>query len=259
MILVHKGINIFYTDEGSGHAIVLIHGFLENSSMWKDLTPNISKNNRVVCIDLLGHGQSGCLGYIHTMEDLAEVIEAVLKRLNIDSVTLIGHSLGGYVSLAYAEKYINKVKGLCLMNSTAREDSPERKQNRDRAIKAVKQNYKTFVSMAVSNLFALDNREKLSAEITKVKEEALKTPLQGIIATLEGMRIRKDRTAFFKEASFKKLLIIGKKDSVLNYESLIEDTRNTDIEVIEFSDGHMSHIENKEEFTYNILQFIEKI
>ena len=68
-----------------------------------------------------------------------------IKHLNINSVTLVGHSLGGYVSLAYAEKYIDKVKGLCLMNSTAREDSAERKQNRDRAIRAVKQNYKTFL------------------------------------------------------------------------------------------------------------------
>ena len=258
MILVHKGIDIFYKDEGSGAPVVLIHGFLENSSMWNDLIPHISKTHRVISIDLLGHGKSDCLGYIHTMEDLAEAVEAVLNHSNIVSSTFIGHSLGGYVSLAYAEKHTDKVKGLCLMNSTAREDSPERKLNRDRAISAVKQNYRTFVSMAVANLFALDNREKLSKEICFVKEEALKTPLQGIIATLEGMKIRKDRTTFFKEASFKKLQIIGKKDSVLNYESLIDETENTDIETVEFSDGHMSHIENKKEFTYNIIRFIEK-
>ena len=258
MILVHKGIDIFYKDEGSGAPVVLLHGFLENSSMWNDLIPHISKPHRVISIDLLGHGKSDCLSYIHTMEDLAEAVEAVLNHLNIVSSTFIGHSLGGYVSLAYAEKYRDKVKGLCLMNSTAQEDSPERKLNRDRAISAVKLNYRTFVSMAVANLFALDNREKLSKEISYVKEEALNTPLQGIIATLEGMKIRKDRTTFFKEASFKKLQIIGRKDSVLNYESLIDETKNTDIETVEFSDGHMSHIENKEEFTYNIIRFIEK-
>ncbi|RKE98694.1 alpha/beta fold hydrolase [Ichthyenterobacterium magnum] len=258
MILVHKGIDVFYTDEGFGEVIVLIHGFLENSSMWNDLIPHISKTHRAISIDLLGHGKSGCLGYIHSMELMAEAVEAVLNHLNIESSTFIGHSLGGYVSLAYAEKYTDKVKGLCLMNSTAQEDSPERKLNRDRAINAVKQNYRTFVSMAVANLFALDNREKLSKEINYVKEEALKTPLQGIIATLEGMKIRKDRTTFFKDASFKKLQIIGKKDSVLNYESLIYETKNTDIEVVEFSGGHMSHVENKEEFTYKIIRFIEK-
>ena len=259
MILAHKGVDVFYTDEGFGDAVVLIHGFLENASMWKDLTPHLSKTNRVITLDLLGHGQSGCLGYIHSMEDLADMLNSVLNHLHIKSSILIGHSLGGYVALAYAENYTKKVKGLCLMNSTAKEDSEERKLNRDRAIKAVKQNYKTFVSMAVTNLFASENRKKLLKAINLVKEEALKTPLQGIIATLEGMKIRKDRLLFFKQAAFKKMQIIGQKDSVLNYQSLLEETKNTDIEVVEFSQGHMSHIENKEEFTYNILHFIEKI
>ena len=98
MILDYKGANIFYTDEGSGKPVVLIHGFLENASMWNNLKPHISKKNRVITIDLLGHGQSDCLGYIHTMEELAETIEAVLSHLNIISSILIGHSLGGYVS-----------------------------------------------------------------------------------------------------------------------------------------------------------------
>ncbi|MCB0447006.1 MAG: alpha/beta hydrolase [Gelidibacter sp.] len=258
MILHYKDIPVFYTDQGKGDTIVLLHGFLENSSMWIHLIPELSKSNRVVCIDLLGHGQTGCLGYIHSMEAMAETVEAVLKHLKVDSATFIGHSMGGYVALAYAELFADKMRGLCLMNSSAMPDTEERKQNRDRAILAVKQNYKAFISMSVSNLFAPENRELLIDDIERVKKEALKTPLQGIIAALEGMKIRKNRVHLLQKSNYKKLMIIGRKDPVLEYNTLIEQTQNTEVKIVEFSDGHMSHIENKREFTYIIIRFIEK-
>ena len=83
MILEHKGINIFYTDEGKGEAIVLLHGFLENSSMWQYLIPDLVEKNRVITIDLIGHGQTGCLGYIHTMEMMAEAVNKVISFLKM--------------------------------------------------------------------------------------------------------------------------------------------------------------------------------
>ena len=259
MTLKYKGININYSSVGKGTAIVLLHGFLENRSMWKPFVFKMSKSHRVITIDLLGHGKTGCLGYVHTMEDMAEAVRAVLSKLRLRRVVLIGHSMGGYVSLAFAEKYPKMIKGLCLMNSTAREDSIEKKENRDRAILAVKQNYKSFVRISVTNLFRPKNRTIFSKELGKVKEQALRTPLQGIVAALEGMKIRKDRSQLFKKGRFKKLLIIGKHDPVLDYESLYQQIKNTDIEVAEFPDGHMSHIENKEVFSHTIMHFIENI
>ena len=127
MILKFKGIDLFYTDEGTGTPVILLHGFLENLSMWHDLTPELSKKHRVICIDLLGHGNTACLGYIHSMELMAEAVEAILKHLQIKQSVLIGHSMGGYVALAYAENNPKNVLGLCLMNSTALADSPEKK------------------------------------------------------------------------------------------------------------------------------------
>ena len=84
------------------------------------------------------------------------------------------------------------------------------------------------------------------------------TPIQGIVAALEGMKNRPDRESLLSETSFKKMMIIGKEDPALDYNSLIEQTQNSDIKVVEFPDGHMSHIENYKEFTYNIMRFIEK-
>jgi pimeloyl-ACP methyl ester carboxylesterase len=259
MILQHKGIHIFYTDKGKGKTVVLLHGFLENAGMWKPYITKLSKTNRVICIDLLGHGKTGCLGYIHSMELMADTVHAVLKHLRINHSIFIGHSMGGYVALAYAETYPKEILGLCLMNSTAQADSEDRKQNRDRAIAAVKQNYKSFVGIAVVNLFRPKNRTIFSEQIKLIKQDALKTPVQGIIAALEGMKIRKDRTELLKNSPFKKLMIVSKKDPVLNYNDLMEQAQNSDTNVVEFPDGHMSHVENKSLFLQNIMHFIENI
>lgn len=258
MILKYKGINVSFESKGKGSTIVLLHGFLENKTMWNPFVNQLSKKNRVVSIDLLGHGESGCLGYIHTMEDMAEAVKAVLSSLRLSRVILIGHSMGGYVSLAFAENYPEMIKGLCLMNSTSQSDSEERKHNRDRAIQAVKQNYKSFVRISITNLFRPKNRTIYSEELKKVKKEALKTPLQGIVSALEGMKIRKDRTQLFRNGNFKKLLILGRHDPVLDYKSTVEIAENSDIEVAELPDGHMSQIENKKEISDILMHFIEK-
>lgn len=89
---------------------------------------NPFKKNRIICIDLLGHGHTGCLGYVHSMELMAETVEAVLKHLKITRSTFIGHSMGGYVALAFAEKNPDALRGLCLMNSTASPDTLEKKK-----------------------------------------------------------------------------------------------------------------------------------
>lgn len=227
--------------------------------MWNAFVPEFSKKHRVITIDLLGHGNTECMGYVHSMEDNADVVHAVLAELRIRKAVLVGHSMGGYVSLAFAELYPDAVKGLVLLNSTSRADSDERKKNRDRAIVAVKQNYSNFIRMAIANLFSEDNREKLLNEIEQVKIEALKTPLQGIVASLEGMKIRMDREVLLHLTPYPKLLILGEKDPVLNYEETKEQIEETDVQFLTFPDGHMSHIENQEELSKKLLTFFKGI
>jgi pimeloyl-ACP methyl ester carboxylesterase len=257
MILEYKGVDIFYTDTGLGQAVVFLHGFLENHSIWKPFIPELAKNNRIICIDLLGHGKTGFIGYIHTMETMAEAVEAVLKHLKIEEALLVGHSMGGYVALAFAEKYLNITKGIALVNSTSKADSAEKKKNRDRAIVAVKHDYKTFIRIAISNLFNPKKKTNLKNEITNIINEALKTPLQGIIAALEGMKIREGRTGILQNFKHKKIMIASKEDPALNYKSLLEEAKKTEVEVVKFPDGHMSLIENEDLFLQNIMHFIE--
>lgn len=253
--LLYKNTKISYSDSGTGNAIVFLHGFLENKKMWKDYVDFFSEKHRVITIDLLGHGESDSLGYMHTMENNANAVQEVLNHLKIEKATVVGHSMGGYVGLAFAELFPKSIQKLVLLNSTSKEDSPERKLNRTRAIKAVKQNYVTFVSLAIGNLFSENNRIRLTEEIEKVKTQALQTPLQGIIASLEGMKVRKDREALLQQNLFPVLLILGKKDPVLDYEDSRTQVDDTTAELVSFEDGHMSHIENKEELKTILSQF----
>lgn len=225
--------------------------------MWQEYVKLFSEKHRVITIDLLGHGESDCLGYVHSMEDNANAVHEVLEHLKIEKAIILGHSMGGYVGLAFAELFPNNIQKLVLLNSTSKEDSAEKKLNRTRAIKAVKQNYVNFVSLAIGNLFSENNRTRLANEIEKAKVQALKTPLQGIVASLEGMKIRQDREALLHKNLFPVLLILGKKDPVLNYEESLSQIEDTTAELVSFEDGHMSHIENKEELKIILLEFFQ--
>lgn len=255
----YKNAFLSYSDIGTGKTVVLLHGFLENSKMWQEFLPSWSKENRVISIDLLGHGATTSIGYIHTMEDMADAVFYILHQLKIKEAVIMGHSMGGYVALAFAELYPRYINGLVLLNSTSRADTEERKMNRTRAILAVKQNYRAAISMAIANLFSEQNRSLLVKEIEWAKTEALQTPLQGIIAAQEGMKDRKDREILIHTASYPKLLILGKKDTVLNYEENKDQVEGTNMQLVTFNDGHMSHFENKEALKEVILKFLKNI
>jgi len=252
----YKNTKINFTSEGKGSAIIFLHGFLENLSMWKLITPSFTKKHRVICIDLLGHGKTDNLGYIHTMEEQANMVKSVLNHLKLRKYTMIGHSMGGYVCLAFAELFPNNIKGIGLMNSTALPDSLEKRKNRDRGIEAVKYNAKTFVKLAIPNLFFEENRTQFQKEIKDITKEALKISQKGIISSLEGMKIRKDRTFILRSKTFTILMIVSIKDPVLEYQSLIDQVKGTKVKIAKFSGGHMSHIENKKELINTLKMFV---
>ena len=255
--LHYKNIEISFSDTGKGTALVLLHGFLEDSSMWDFFVGEYSKRYRVITIDLLGHGQTGCLGYVHTMEDMADAVQAVFASLRIRKAIIMGHSMGGYVALAFAELYPDMVKGIVLQNSTTRADSDDRKANRDRAVTAVKKDYTCFVSMSIANLFSEENREKFAVEIDALKTQALQTPVQGIVAALEGMKIRKDREVLLHFAPYPVLLVLGLKDQSLVYAEHADQVEGTGAKLVTYPYGHMSHIESRQPLLKETLEFFK--
>ena len=256
--MLFKNTKISYTDSGKGAVVVLLHGFLENKHMWKEIIPVISRNKRVLAIDLLGHGHTECLGYIHPMELMADAVAAVLKTLRIRKIILIGHSMGGYVSLALSEKNPEMIRGLCLLNSTATSDDTSRKKLRERANKMAQINLPNIVRMSFINLFSERSKEIFNPEIQLALSEALQTSLQGYSASQEGMRIRPNRLSVLKNNHFKKLFILGKKDPVLPVNKGIKEAEETQSETVVLSRGHMSHIENSEELVRVLNIFIRQ-
>jgi len=243
--ITFKKANISFSDVGKGPAVVLLHGFLENATMWDTIVPEISKRNRIITVDLLGHGNSDCLGYVHSMELFAEAVETVLKHLRIRNFILVGHSLGGYVSLVIAKNNPTKIKGLCLVNSTSNADDEDRKNLRIRANKMVQQNFENLVRMSFLNLFGKTSKTTFKEEVDFALQQALQTSIQSYIAANDGMRVRKNTNAILLENTFKKLLIIGKKDPVLNFDASLEEAKKTNTESVVLNGGHMSHIENR--------------
>ncbi|MGB0777614.1 MAG: alpha/beta fold hydrolase [Flavobacteriaceae bacterium] len=254
--LDYKETQIAYYDTGKGAALVFLHGFLESKSFFDKIIGDFSKNYRCISIDLLGHGESGNIGYIHHMEDMADAVFAVLNHLKLRKIILIGHSMGGYVSLAFADLYPDHIRGICLLNSSSRADSEERKLGRDRAIEQIKKNHKSFIRIAIPQLFRPKNRIQFKEEIKQIKLEALKCSVQGIIAALEGMKIRVDREVILHFAPYPKLIITGKKDGILPLKTQIEQTIDNDVDLDILPDGHMSLIENYQETVYSLRRFI---
>lgn len=237
-----KGIAVSYSDSGKGTAVVCLHGFLETKSMWNPLLSALPKKYRIICIDLLGHGDTECLGYVHSMKTMSEIVFEVLKKLRLRSCFLIGHSMGGYVALEMLHEQPKKIKGVLLLNSTPMKDSEQKKTQRSRAIKAVKLSPKTFMGTAIENLFAPQNITSCKKHIQEILLNAKNNPVQGIIAALEGMKVRENRLKTLKNCNHA-LVVLGQEDPVLNYESLREILKKNSISFRSIPDGHMSLFE----------------
>jgi len=211
VLFKHKEIN--YTDQGKGDAIVLLHGFTEDLRIWKQFSSKLSGSYRVICIDLPGHGKSECLATTHTMDLQAEATSAVIKHLKIKKCLLIGHSMGGYVALAFASKYPGMLRGFGLFHSHCYPDSPQDKINRSRTIEIVKKDHYGFLSMFIPGLFPDEVRKKFEKEIEFLQWCAGEIPKEGIIAALKGMLERKDMSGLLKSTKLPVLFILGLKDS----------------------------------------------
>lgn len=247
MMQMYKNTPLFYSSKGTGNPIVLLHGFLESSSIWDSFTEKLSEKRQVITIDLPGHGKSGNISDTHSMELMADAVFTILQELRVKEVTLIGHSMGGYVSLAFCKKFPIMTKGLVLLNSTPEADNEERRINRDRAIKIVRKNKDSYVSMAISNLLSVKNRKLFIEELEKFKKEASSISAEGIIAALKGMKIRTEEIATLTHYKGPKYILAGDSDPVLNFSDIELLADKTNSIFLRLSGGHLSFIENKSE------------
>lgn len=255
-----RGAKIAYSTKGKGRTILLIHGFLGAKEIWKEFEKRLAKNFKVVSIDLPGHGQSECIGYVHNMELLADCCKSLLTQLSIRKAVVVGHSLGGYVSLAFGEKYPDAVLGLMLVNSTAKGDSESRKKSREQLINLVKKDREKLLKHLVPSFFSLKNR-KTTWLVKNYLRMANSCTEQAIIATAEGMKLRKEREIVLKFAPYPFHYIIGAHDSILDSKQLIKETKIGDsgsYSLLEDA-SHMSILESKEQVFKAIKSFSKRL
>jgi len=211
---------VVYRDRGEGDPILLVHGYLESHAIWDHFTENFLADFRVIAPDLPGHGQSATFGETHLMEDLAGSLLAILEAEGTGKVFMVGHSLGGYVTMAFADLYPEYLSGYCLFHSTCFADNEEKKKNRDREISLVKCGKKyQIIAVNIPKEFADSNLGRMKDEVERAKQIAMNTPDDGIVAILNGMKARPDRTAVLQNDRLALLLIGGMKDNYIPVET----------------------------------------
>lgn len=243
-ILNFKGRKINYYIQGKGNPIVLLHGFCEDSSVWDNFISEFT-SNKIIRIDLIGFGSSEPVES-PSIEYAADSVKAVLDHLEIQQCILIGHSMGGYVSLAFAKKYESYLNGLGVFHSHPFVDSEERKKNRAKSIKFVQKNsHFHYVKQLFLNLFTPSFLSSNNFLINKMIHKASTFPTEGIIGGLEMMMNRSDQTEVLKNIKCPVLFIVGLEDKVVPLEQCLEQTALPEVADIHILDGvgHMGMFE----------------
>jgi len=250
---------IRFKDEGKGLVVVLLHGYLESLEIWSEFSAELAEHCRVVSIDLPGHGKSGVIEKVHTMELLAQTVKSVMDFLNTGKYFLVGHSLGGYVGLAFLELFPECLSGLSLFHSHPLADNKETIKNRNREKMLVENGKKDLIyTVNIPKAFATDNLKKFSEQVNNAKEIARGVSGEGIVAMLNGMINRPDRSDILVRTSLPFLWILGRKDNYIPYEEIVKKIRLPQLgKLITLENsGHMGFIEEKQQSLNAILSFL---
>lgn len=212
------GIDLVYEECGCSKekVIVLLHGFCGSSSYWQKICPVLSDQYRVIIPNLRGHGGTDSPEGIYTMEVMAKDIAALLDALEIDKVVMFGHSLGGYVTAAFAEAYPDRLSGFGLIHSTVMPDDEATKEKRLRDMADIRAGgIQPFVRRLIPKLFKEDKTEDMHEEIEPLIRIAQQMTPEAAISTIEGMMLRTDRSRVLAEADYPVLLVAGAEDGVV--------------------------------------------
>ncbi|OWK74447.1 alpha/beta hydrolase [Flavobacteriaceae bacterium JJC] len=237
-----------YETSGKGKEnLVLLHGFMENLMIWEDLEKHLSPDFTLIKIDLPGHGLSKIYSETHTMELIAEEVKKVTDKLKLGKFHLLGHSMGGYASLAFAEKFPEVLKSLTLFFSSYFADDEEKKEQRRKSFRIIREAYPNYVKAGIPNLFNENEKDILEGKIELAKEIALSTKTEGVLAAVKGMIERTDKMSLMKNFEGKIVVIAGKHDNAVKTDVMIKNLPDrTNIKSYLLDCGHNGHWEKPE-------------
>lgn len=249
---------IHYETQGKGFPLVFLHGFCEDSSLWETYVEPFKSQHQVILIDLMGFGKSE-VPKVATINYLAKAIKAVLEELKIEKCLMIGHSLGGYVTLAFAELFPDFLSGICLFHSHPFADSAAKKANRQKAINFINHHgTRPFLKQLIPTLFSERFRNEKREVINEMIEKAALYDKNGIISALEAMKNRPDYTTILETLEVPVLMIIGKQDAVIPYTDSLKMSHLPKVALVRFLEevGHVGMLEATEKTQEILSEFI---
>lgn len=252
---------VHYRDEGRGNAktLVLLHGFLQSLDVWSSYVLTYMHHLHVVTIDLPGHGLSTLPSADLTVETMAKSVKAVLDHAGVDQCVMVGHSMGGYVALAFADLFPYTLRGLGLVASHALPDTPQQQAARENACRQVLENRASYIVDFIPSLFHENNRSALSQEIKDLCDQCLETRADAIVASQLAMLQRPSRLHVLHNLEVPVLLVHGKADKRLPVEIALSQAMEPRHAEIFLLDGaaHMPFIEQQEYVKPRIKNFVD--
>lgn len=212
------GKEIHYRITGKGPHVMLVHGFGETGDVWKNQVAFLENKYRLIVPDLPGSGASEMIAD-RSMEGMAEVVKKIMEIEDWKEMVLIGHSMGGYITLAFAEKYPESLRGFGLFHSTAYADSEEKKAVRRKGIEFIRSNGPfEFLKTTTPNLFSPSTRSENQAIITSFLQDLNNFSEESLVSYYEAMMRRPDRTAILTNSKVPVLFILGEFDNAVPLE-----------------------------------------
>lgn len=266
--LLYQDKKIYYRITGDGKPVVLVHGFGEEGNVWENqfspcsYSPGEKTASKAaftyIIPDLPGTGQSEAINDM-SIEGMAEVLHAILLEENIGCCPVIGHSMGGYITLAFVEKYRNHVSGFGLVHSSAFADSEEKKDTRRKGIAfIIEKGAFEFLKIATPKLFSPVTAEEKPALITKQVTGSGNFLPASLVSYYEAMMQRPDRTEILANATVPVLFIMGKYDTAIPLEDLLKQCHLPEksyIHILQKS-GHMGMLEEAEKCNLVLERFL---
>jgi pimeloyl-ACP methyl ester carboxylesterase len=260
--ILFRGEPLAYAQNGMGMPVMLLHGFTEDRRIWDPVLVGIENKYLWILPDLPGSGESGFNKNLSQLTDYAEIIPAIMEQEEITEIVLIGHSMGGYISLAFAQKYPDKIRALGLFHSTSYADSDEKKEARDKNIRFIKKNGTTpFLNQAIPALFTEQFKSAHPEEIERLVSRYANFTPDSLVQYLEAMKQRPATKGVLASVTKPVLFIMGKDDKAVPLKDALEQCHLPSISYIHIltHSAHMGMIEETSLCTQILDRFLEQI
>ena len=249
-----------YRKTGSGAAVVLLHGFGEDGHIWDDVADALQSYTLLIP-DLPGTGASAAAPLID-MDGMAGTVRRMLDQEGINQTAILGHSMGGYIALAFAEKHPHRMTALGLIHSTAFADNEAKKETRKKGIAFIQEHgAAAFLETTVPNLFSLHTKAHHPQVMQPLLQGAHAFSEAALVHYYEAMMQRPDRTAVLKAATVPVLLLLGRHDTAVPPEDGLKQASMAPVTAVHLLEksGHMGMLEQKEETQEIITNFLLQI